>query len=78
MRSLEEANKRIEQLEEGIKTLLQEPKLRDQKGMDFFFSDGNVFPNGELTSFLYGAKKYHDYLKIKIDKLLSLEPTKKP
>lgn len=69
MKNLEEANKKIEELKKGLKTLLQEPDLRDQKGMDFFLSDGNILPNGDMTSFLYGAKKYHDYLQIKIDKL---------
>lgn len=67
---------RIDELEQGLKTLLQEPDLRDQKGIDFFLSDGNILPNGDLTSFLYGAKKYHDYLQIKIDKIMYKDEVK--
>ncbi len=37
MENLEEANKKIEELKKGLKTLLQEPDLRDQKRIDFFY-----------------------------------------
>lgn len=56
--------------DEGLKDLLQNPEIRDKHGMNFFLSDANILPNGDMTSFLYGAKKYHDYLEIKISKLL--------
>lgn len=52
-----------------LEKLLQEPNLRDIKATEFFLSDDNILPNGDLLSFVYGAKKYHDYLKNKIDKM---------
>lgn len=50
-----------------LDNLLQEPDLRDEKATNFFLSDANMLPNGDLLSFVYGAKKYHDYLQLKID-----------
>jgi len=56
--------------EKELKNLLQDPTERDKDGIEFFLSEGNIMPNGDLTSFLYGAKKYHDYLQNKINKLI--------
>jgi hypothetical protein len=52
--------------------LLQNPDQRDKSGIKFFFSKDNIMPNGDLISFLYGAKKYHDYLEDKIEGMITI------
>lgn len=55
-----------QELKKVLENLLQNPDERDNKGMLFFLSEENIMPNADMTSFLYGAKKYHDYLENKI------------
>lgn len=55
---------------ETLNSLLLDPEIRDFKAMHFFISSGNIMPLGDIQSFAYGAKKYHDFLELKIEEIL--------
>ena len=57
---------------EFLENLLNDDK-RDSKGIEFFMSEGNILPNGDMTSFLYGAKKFNDFL---LNRLTEFKNTK--